>query len=353
MTKPTDVMIDLETLGKKPGCIVLSIGACTFNRFSGEIFNTFYAEINRDASAAIGLTDDPDTIAWWQKQGEEARMLIARTGTEESATPEHATECFVTWYKEQAKETRLNGIWANDPSFDCAILSHVIESVGLKTPWPFWAERSCRTTVDIGLLLNINPKKTLTFFGTPHHALDDAKHQAQYVSIILNTINSQISYTASLEEDKRGLLSSKAFLTIKAEEAEANDLDSRAHVAEAEKQLQALTALNERLKSKGKELSAAVPAEDKKLCNVAEEFDAICEEIPEQSLAEHDATLLEQEAKVFAEAGASDFSNGLYESAKGMREASEMLATKALEIREDAFGPQPANVIAIDVSKEP
>lgn len=209
MTKPTDVMIDLETLGTKPGCVVLSIGACSYNRFSGEIFETFYAEINRAASHQLGLESHSSTIDWWNKQGEEARMFIARTGTDESLHPSEACRLFSVWMENRKSDMDIQGVWANDPTFDCAILSHVFSAVDIETPWPFRAERSCRTAVDIGLILGINPKKTLPFFGVPHHALDDAKHQAQYVSTILQVINSQVAYTASLEEDKRSLISDK------------------------------------------------------------------------------------------------------------------------------------------------
>lgn len=212
MNNPTDVMIDLETLGTKPGCVVLSIGACTFNRFSGDIFETFYVEINRTASAEIGLATSDDTIEWWNNQGEEARMLIARTGTDESLDPREACRLFARWFKNQTAGIHPQGIWANDPDFDCSILSYVFTLTGIKTPWPFWAHRSCRTAVDTGRILGINPKDTLKFEGAPHHALDDAKHQAKYVSVILNAINSQQAQIAKLEEDKRGLIASKANL---------------------------------------------------------------------------------------------------------------------------------------------
>jgi inhibitor of KinA sporulation pathway (predicted exonuclease) len=49
--------------------------------------------------------------------------------------------------------------------------------------------------VDIGRQLRgANPKKDLPFEGVQHNALDDAKHQAKYVSAIWQTLKKTHSY---------------------------------------------------------------------------------------------------------------------------------------------------------------
>ncbi len=185
----TDLMIDLETLGKKPGCAILSIGACVFDRKTGDIGKTFYREISIPASEDIGLLIDASTVEWWHKQSTAARELLQRCDNYKMHSPETAANLFTNWLKSNTSAD-TNGIWANDPTFDHKILEHMLHQTGNKTPWPFFLERSCRTIVDIGRELGIDPKKEMPFEGTPHNALDDAIHQAKYVSAIYQHINS-------------------------------------------------------------------------------------------------------------------------------------------------------------------
>lgn len=191
--KATDVMIDLETLGTKPGCVVLSIGACAFDRFSGEIGERFYTEINRLSSAELGLYTDSSTEDWWEQQGEEAQSLLNRCEQDyETLSVAMAIHAFCAWMGDNAPTGKdLRGVWANDPTFDLSILGHIFDLLTIKAPWPFWAERSCRTIVDLGKTFGTDPKKDMEFSGTKHHALDDAIHQTKYVSAIFNHIKEQ------------------------------------------------------------------------------------------------------------------------------------------------------------------
>lgn len=67
-----DVMIDIETLGTKPGAAILSIGAVMFSATG--LGETFYTPVSLKSCTDIGLTVDPDTVAWWMQQSEEARQ---------------------------------------------------------------------------------------------------------------------------------------------------------------------------------------------------------------------------------------------------------------------------------------
>jgi hypothetical protein len=64
-----NVMVDIETLGTEPGCVVLSIGAVAFDKEMGFV-EDFYEVINTVDSFSEGLTYDNDTLAWWKKQPE-------------------------------------------------------------------------------------------------------------------------------------------------------------------------------------------------------------------------------------------------------------------------------------------
>jgi hypothetical protein len=184
----TDIMIDLETLGLQKHCTILSIGACAFDRDSGNITSTFSIDISRTASEFIGFREDPETLKWWNNQCPEAKALLQRCDSPtDSELPHHAAERFVTWFNNTAGKN-IKGVWANEPTFDCEILSHFLTWLKKETPWHFRHERSCRTIVDLGRELGIDPKKDMPFTGTPHNAKDDAIHQAKYVSAIFQHI---------------------------------------------------------------------------------------------------------------------------------------------------------------------
>src|SRR5688572_29962905 len=72
-----DVMLDLETLGTRPGCAILSIGAVAFDRHTGALGPEFYMVVNRKSCEAKGLTQDQSTLDWWSRQSAEAKKVLA------------------------------------------------------------------------------------------------------------------------------------------------------------------------------------------------------------------------------------------------------------------------------------
>jgi hypothetical protein len=72
----SDVMIDLETLGRRPGCVVLSIGAVEFG--PAGLGREFYIVLDIFGQKSLGLHEDPDTLAWWEAQSIEARQVLTQ-----------------------------------------------------------------------------------------------------------------------------------------------------------------------------------------------------------------------------------------------------------------------------------
>lgn len=165
--KYTDVMIDIETLGRVAGCAVLSIGAVTFNRMTGEIGDIFYVCMGAENARKYGEVD-PDTLDWWMKQSEQAKK-DAFNGT---ADPVEAAKSFASWLS-------VNDLpWGNGSVFDITILEAWFKATGVAVPWKFWNIRDVRTAVDLcGVDVKQFPRE-----GTYHNALDDAIHQVKYVS---------------------------------------------------------------------------------------------------------------------------------------------------------------------------
>ena len=162
------VMIDIETLGRSPGCVVLSIGACRFDPVQGvDRENTFYVEIDPATAREAGLEVDQDTREWWDNQDPDLAPL-------DGDTPLRAALSGLTDFCRGGGE-----FWANSPSFDLKILDAAYEAVGRSSPWEYWEHRDVRTVRNLPTAVEVSQN------GREHHALDDAIHQAREVGLTL------------------------------------------------------------------------------------------------------------------------------------------------------------------------
>ncbi len=160
------VMIDLETMGTLPGCVVLSIGAVYFGPEG--LGEEFYSVVSRAHSAELGLREDADTQAWWAKQSAEARRVIEAA---EAPDAPRLHDALGELHKFLKLRTNVK-VWGNGADFDNPILACAYDAAQLKQTWIAWNGRCYRT------LKNIAPGPKLQRVGTYHNALDDAKSQA-------------------------------------------------------------------------------------------------------------------------------------------------------------------------------
>lgn len=159
------VMVDLETLGVNPGCVVLSIGACTFDR--EKIHDTFTAHIDIKAQTEAGQRIEGATLEWWLGN----KLKLAG----HIQAPVEVLLEFAKWLLIQRNGSMR--IWANSPMFDMAILGEMyrIHGGGSALPWNYWELRDYRTAIHF---LNKPAKKILKGRPVAHHALQDAIDQA-------------------------------------------------------------------------------------------------------------------------------------------------------------------------------
>lgn len=174
------VMVDIETMGKKPGCAVISIGAVEFDLKTGETGKKFYCNIDLEDCQKQGLTIDASTVWWWLSQSESSKLSLMP----EKLLLETALLSFKKWFEYLDKDIM---IWANAPSFDLSILSAAYEVLGYQQPWKYWQERDVRT------LVAFNPElKKSIINDLPHDAISDCLYQIKYCSAIYNSININI-----------------------------------------------------------------------------------------------------------------------------------------------------------------
>lgn len=133
------IMIDIETLGTKPGCVVLSIGACEFS--DKGVSKEFYASINPESCTQWGLTIEPRTVLWWFDQSQDARDFITKGKRVDLDIALAELKAAFKW--------KGKNVWCNGASFDFPILTAAHDAVGHNVPWEFWSQNDYRTIKNI------------------------------------------------------------------------------------------------------------------------------------------------------------------------------------------------------------
>jgi exodeoxyribonuclease VIII len=173
------VMLDLETLGKKPGCPIVSIGATTFLTRTPK----FFYQVIQLGQARMN-PPNPDTMAWWATKSEEAREEIFDNPN--AIHISDALQDFVDWLIDlkTSPEDRIV-IWGKGATFDEPILLEAMRRYDVNCPWTFRDSMCFRTLADIGNMFGVNEPERI---GTKHNALHDAEHQAQWAEEIFKVL---------------------------------------------------------------------------------------------------------------------------------------------------------------------
>ena len=168
--------VDLETMGTNPDAPINSIGGKFFDPETGEMGPEFSKTI--DAKTGGG-TVDISTIEWWLVQSSEARSAILVN----QIPLDDALLQFREFISEHSDEKFVQ-VWGNGATLDNAILRRSYERQGIPCPWRYCNDRDVRTIVELGKTIGFDARTAIPFEGVPHNALDDARHQAKYVSAI-------------------------------------------------------------------------------------------------------------------------------------------------------------------------
>ena len=191
MNTDTDIIIDIETLGTRPGCPIIEIGACAVETATGRIFEEFSMRVNPgihfETVKAAGLGQDPysdphsdfaKTCAWWMRDTERTGVLAAiMNPVNEIADLRTALGCLRDWMLRRMPDPKRARVWGNGPSFDIAILDQAYRDNGIERPWICWQERCVRTALDLAGHQRGSVKWAEA--GPRHRALYDARHEAR------------------------------------------------------------------------------------------------------------------------------------------------------------------------------
>ncbi|XYQ55673.1 3'-5' exonuclease [Pectobacterium carotovorum] len=180
-------MIDIEALGKKANAPIGSIGAVFFSPQTGELGEKFYCRVDFENDMLNGAVPDGDTIKWWLRQSSDARAELI---SDDAITIFYAVGKFSDWLTDNAESLKTLKVWANSPSFDCAILKSAFERIYIDIPWNYWNERDVRTMKEVGFAIMDMGSflGTAETIGVKHNALDDAISQVALVSAVMSRL---------------------------------------------------------------------------------------------------------------------------------------------------------------------
>lgn len=175
-----NIMLDLETLDTRETAVILSIGAVRFSLDELVLGDEFYCIVDPVSCQQHGLTIGADTVRWWMGQSAEAR---AEYNTPLSEAPYYNLPIALERFQEFVgyrltidgeRRLRVNDskVWGNGATFDNMIIRNAYRACNLPVPWSYKNDMCFRT------MMKMFPVKEEPS-GVKHHALDDARRQAQ------------------------------------------------------------------------------------------------------------------------------------------------------------------------------
>jgi hypothetical protein len=166
-----DVMLDIETLGTCPDCVVLTLGAVRFNPYAQEeVVAGIYCRPDVDEQIARGRIVREDTMEWWGQQAEEVR--------EEALGMEDRIPVQQMLRELNKFLVGANNIWAQGTVFDIGILEHLYQQYDMVPNWQYWQISDSRTLFKVHGDSRVKGKAGL------HNALEDCVSQAEAVQEI-------------------------------------------------------------------------------------------------------------------------------------------------------------------------
>ena len=171
----SSIMLDLESLGTRPDCAILTLGAVKFDEYTpGSFGDSLYFRVNVDEQLALGREVQEDTLKWWSTQSADVY---------DEAFSEKDRVSLESMYRQLNKFTvGVEYIWCQGPAFDIVILENIYRQCGWPTPWQFWQIRDSRT------LFGVHGDPREKNKAGLHNALEDCISQAQGVQAVYHAL---------------------------------------------------------------------------------------------------------------------------------------------------------------------
>lgn len=179
------VAVDLETMGKDPGCALMSLGAAFFTLGNPPNDDTtFYHNIDLQSCVDVGLNIDPSTVYWWMEQGAQARSAISnRAAAHNVRKVLHAFNSWITGVMNSTEAYDVM-VWGFGALSDNAWLREAYRACGIEPVWQFRNDLCLRTLATVIPWTSEKSKPRIS-----HHARYDALSQADWLYGFLTYLN--------------------------------------------------------------------------------------------------------------------------------------------------------------------
>jgi hypothetical protein len=190
------VMIDIETLGMKPGCVVLQIACVPFQLRCQEatipadkdrwlaytVRATANFHLNVSQQLLTGMKIDGETLKWWAHP-ERTNIYPALFMAGAKADNRSVLADFCDYIK--PRETPY--IWTRGIDFDLPIISELLRVYDLREPWHYRHKMDVRTYLAAAFGTEM-PNRDY-YLGTAHDAAVDCLNQIQDVQKAWRKLN--------------------------------------------------------------------------------------------------------------------------------------------------------------------
>jgi len=166
MENNIDVMLDLETLGTKPGAHVMQIAMVAYNNQTFDIIDNIDIRISKSSMIAYGLKVDMETLRWWFETDFDLYKKLVRS----DGTLEDAIDKTTSFYIKHSPRF----VWCH-PDFDAPILKALYDKLKYTFPFKHKTFRDVRTAMTI-FKIKRDFDKIVT-----HNAIDDCIRQIGYL----------------------------------------------------------------------------------------------------------------------------------------------------------------------------
>lgn len=197
-----DVMVDVETLGTgkdNKDVTIIQLSAAFFNRYTGEIYETFESILNPSVSKDFNV--EANTLIFWLENEPELLLDLLKNG---DGDEENMFTSFIHWlsdtYYKYFKESNANKsehkyfgecirLWGFGAMFDNALIRKGIEKyTNLSYPIHHNNDRDIHTLLDLASEKSGKTRKEIKESALlqnikKHNANDDVKYQANLVAI--------------------------------------------------------------------------------------------------------------------------------------------------------------------------
>ena len=173
--------VDIEALAKSEKAIITAI-SCTYFNFIDDnrtyeqiLENTFFTKIKmKDQAQRFGRVTDKETMEWWKKQPQEAK-LNSIVPHDDDVTLDVALTQVKKYMKDNGYDFRNSYIWTRGIAYDCPKLESACRDTGVNV-FNSWKFRDSKTFFDTVVVDAENANFELPN-GNPHGFI---KHHAKH-----------------------------------------------------------------------------------------------------------------------------------------------------------------------------